>query len=119
MYIVFKLVNKLKGNKYHTCRHNSILSLSTIFLLYFRNVPTMSYFHVSFILKIQSNDSRNCHYCHFKQWSAESMYMYIVTEGVPRENHWSAASRWQTLSYNVVSRTPRYEWDSNWQCWWW
>jgi len=26
-------------------------------------------------------------------WSAENMYMYIVTEGVPRENHRSAASR--------------------------
>jgi hypothetical protein len=26
---------------------------------------------------------------------------------VPRENHRSAASHWQTLSYNVVSSTPR------------
>ena len=28
---------------------------------------------------------------------------------VPRENHWSAASHWQTLSHNVVSSTPHHE----------
>jgi hypothetical protein len=27
--------------------------------------------------------------------------------GVPGENHWTAASHWQTLSHNVVSSTPR------------
>jgi hypothetical protein len=35
---------------------------------------------------------------------------------VPGENHWPAASHWQTLSHNhdnVVSNTPRHEWDSN------
>ena len=26
--------------------------------------------------------------------------------GVPGENHWPAASHWQTLSLNVVSSTP-------------
>ena len=32
---------------------------------------------------------------------------------VPRENHRPAASRWQTLSYNVVSIIPLHEQDSN------
>jgi hypothetical protein len=32
--------------------------------------------------------------------------------GVPEENYRPAASHRQTLSHNVVSRTPRYEWDS-------
>jgi hypothetical protein len=32
--------------------------------------------------------------------------------GVPGENHQPAVSQWQTLSYNVVSSTPRHEWDS-------
>jgi hypothetical protein len=29
------------------------------------------------------------------------------------ENHRSVASHRQTLSHNVVSSTPRHEWDSN------
>ena len=33
--------------------------------------------------------------------------------GVPGENHRTAASYWHTLSYNVVSSTPRHERDSN------
>ena len=33
--------------------------------------------------------------------------------GVPRENNHPAASHLQTLSHNVVSSTPRHEWDSN------
>jgi hypothetical protein len=34
--------------------------------------------------------------------------------GEPRgENHWPAASHWQTLSYNIVSSTPCHEWDSS------
>jgi len=36
----------------------------------------------------------------------------------PGENHWSAASHWQTLSHNVVSSTPRpsgiWKFGSNW-----
>jgi hypothetical protein len=32
---------------------------------------------------------------------------------VPGENHRPDASHRQTLSRNVVSRTPRHEWDSN------
>jgi hypothetical protein len=27
----------------------------------------------------------------------------------PGENHWPAASHWQTLSHNVVSSTPKEE----------
>jgi len=30
---------------------------------------------------------------------------------VPRENHWTAASHWQTLSHNVISSTPHHEQD--------
>ena len=33
--------------------------------------------------------------------------------GVPVENHWPAASHWQTLSDNVVSSTPPHELGSN------
>ena len=33
--------------------------------------------------------------------------------GVPGENHQPVASHLQTLSYNVVSNTPRNEWDYN------
>ena len=32
---------------------------------------------------------------------------------VPGGNHWPAANHWQTLSYNVVSSTPRHEQVSN------
>jgi len=31
---------------------------------------------------------------------------------VHRENNRPVASHWQTLSHNVVSSTPRHEWDS-------
>jgi hypothetical protein len=34
------------------------------------------------------------------------------------ENHWPAASHWQTLLHNVLSSTPHHERDSNSQCWW-
>ena len=27
----------------------------------------------------------------------------------PGESHWPIASHWQTLSYNVISSTPRHE----------
>ena len=32
---------------------------------------------------------------------------------VPEENHRPTSSRGQILSHNVVSGTPRYEWDLN------
>jgi hypothetical protein len=32
--------------------------------------------------------------------------LLVVESGIPRENHWPAASHWQTLSRNVVSSTP-------------
>ena len=35
---------------------------------------------------------------------------------VPGENHRPVASYCQTLSYNVVSSTPRYEQGSNFSC---
>ena len=37
----------------------------------------------------------------------------VEETGVPEENHWPAASSWQTLSYKVASSTPRYERDLN------
>jgi len=39
--------------------------------------------------------------------------LLVEETGVPRENHRPVASHRQTLSYNVVSSTPRHEWDSN------
>ena len=38
--------------------------------------------------------------------------------GVPGENHRLVASHGQTLSHNVVSSTPRHEWNSNSQLTW-
>ena len=37
---------------------------------------------------------------------------YWEENAAPRENHRPVASHWQTLSHNVVSSTPRHEWDS-------
>ena len=39
--------------------------------------------------------------------------LLVEETGVFGENHWPAASHWQTLSHNVVSSTPRYERGSN------
>jgi hypothetical protein len=33
--------------------------------------------------------------------------LFVEITGVPGENHWPAASHWQTLSHNVVSSTSR------------
>jgi hypothetical protein len=32
--------------------------------------------------------------------------LLVEETGVPWENHWPAASHWQTLSHNFVSSTP-------------
>jgi hypothetical protein len=37
----------------------------------------------------------------------------MVETGVPRENHRPAKSDRQNLAHNVISSTPRNEWDSN------
>jgi hypothetical protein len=43
---------------------------------------------------------------------------FLVEETrIPRENHQTAASHWQTLLQNDVSTTPRHEWDSNSKIW--
>ena len=39
--------------------------------------------------------------------------LLVEEAGVPGENHRPVTSHWQTLSHNVVSSTPRHEWDSN------
>jgi hypothetical protein len=59
-------------------------------------------------------------------WIYQQSFSYIVAvsllveeTGVSGENHQQAASHWQTLSHNVVSSTPCYEWDSNSQHSWW
>ena len=50
----------------------------------------------------------------FKNISVMSWSVLLVEEiRVPKENHRPAASHWQTLSYSVVSSTPRYEQDLN------
>jgi len=51
----------------------------------------------------------------FNNISAISWWSVLLVEetGVPGENHRPAASHWQTLSYNVVSNTRRYERGSN------
>jgi hypothetical protein len=37
----------------------------------------------------------------------------VEETGVPKENHRPVTSKWQTLSHNVVSSTPRHDWGSN------
>jgi hypothetical protein len=51
----------------------------------------------------------------FKQlWSSIRRSDLLVEKtGVPGENHRPAANHCQTLSHNVVSRTPRHERGSN------
>jgi hypothetical protein len=39
--------------------------------------------------------------------------LLVEETGEPGENHRPVASHWQTWSHNVVSSTPRHEWDSN------
>jgi hypothetical protein len=54
--------------------------------------------------------------CHFQQYfSLISCRSILLVEEtiVSGENHWPAASHWQTLSHNVVSSTPRHEQGSN------
>ena len=44
--------------------------------------------------------------------SAISWHSVLLEEtGVPGENHWPAASRWQTLSHNVESSTSHLKQD--------
>jgi len=40
------------------------------------------------------------------------LVLLVEETRVPGENHWSAASHWQTLLHNVSS-TPHHERDSN------
>jgi len=51
----------------------------------------------------------------FNNISAISWWSVVLVEEirVPGENHQPIASLWQTLSHNVVLRTPRYERGSN------
>jgi len=39
--------------------------------------------------------------------------LLVEETGKPGENHRPVASHWQTWSHNVVSSTPRHEWNSN------
>ena len=43
----------------------------------------------------------------FDNWSCINIVYLVEESGVPGENHWPAASHWQTSSTNVVSNTPR------------
>jgi hypothetical protein len=38
-----------------------------------------------------------------------STWQSVLLVEKPGENHWPAASHWQTLSHNVVSSTPKEE----------
>ena len=49
--------------------------------------------------------------CTFNNISVISWWSVLLVEKTG-ENHWPVASNWQTLSYNVVSSTPRHERDS-------
>ena len=50
----------------------------------------------------------------FNNISVISWWSVLLVEAtrVPGENHQPAASHWQTLSYSVVSSTPRHQRDS-------
>ena len=41
------------------------------------------------------------------------LVLLVEETRVPRENHRTEASHWQTLSQNVVSNSPCHEQDSN------
>jgi hypothetical protein len=41
------------------------------------------------------------------------LVLLVEETRVPRENHRTVASHWQTLSHNVVSNSPCHEQDSN------
>ena len=51
----------------------------------------------------------------FNNISAISWRSVLLMEEtrVPRENHWSVTSQWQSLSHNVVSSSPRHQRDLN------
>jgi len=57
----------------------------------------------------------------FNNISAISWRSVLLVEetGVPGENHRPVSSHWQTLSHNVVLRTPLHEWNSNSHLQWW
>ena len=54
----------------------------------------------------------------FNNISAISWRSVLLVDetGILGENHWPAASHWQTLSHNIVSSTPRHERAGN-TCW--
>jgi hypothetical protein len=45
--------------------------------------------------------------------------LWVEETWVSRENHLPVASKWHTLSHNVVPSTPCYQTDSNSQLKWW
>jgi len=51
----------------------------------------------------------------FNNISVISWWPVLLVEesGVIGENHWPAASHWQTLSHNVALSTPHHEQGSN------
>ena len=40
-----------------------------------------------------------------------SVFSLVEETRIPGENNIPAASHWQSLSHNIVSNTPRHEWD--------
>jgi hypothetical protein len=51
----------------------------------------------------------------FKLYTSRRSVLLVEENGVSGENHWPAASHWQTLSHNVVTSTPLHERGSNWR----
>ena len=49
----------------------------------------------------------------FRLYRDDQFFFLVEETGAPRENHRPVESHSQTLSYNIISRTPHYEWDSN------
>ena len=41
----------------------------------------------------------------------EGKFLLVEETRVPGENHWPAASHWQTLLHNVATSTPHLKWD--------
>ena len=85
-----------------------------------KNVPwevSVIIYNIAFIYNIQYTEQWeykvwlivfNTTFNHISVISGQSVLLVEETR-VPGENHRPVASNWQTLSYNVISSTPRHE----------
>jgi hypothetical protein len=72
----------------------------------------LNLFHIHFYILIFFVDD-----CEFKLQYFSYILAVSFIGGRSRENHWPAASHWQTLSHNAILSTPHHERDSNSQHW--